>query len=122
MPYFWRVISSKRTVLKAVVRAPMQPTLKRFMPLTTRQMAAKSRRFCSNALLSGWTTWGFNTVNGTPYWVNTSVTENLPQKASRRCLKSILPISSGYACIKIGTPASCRAVMAPFSSANIGME
>ena len=38
--------------------------------------------------------------------VGTSVTENFPQYASRRCLKSILPISSGYACIKIGTPAS----------------
>ena len=95
MPCFCMAISSKRTVLNAVVRAPMQPRLKRFMPLTTRQMAAKSRRFSWNLGLSGCTTWGFNTVKGTWYWVNTSVTENLPQYASRRWAKSILPISSG---------------------------
>ena len=56
MPYFCKVISSKRTVLKAVVRAPMQPTLNRFIPFTTRQIAAKSRRFCANASDSGCTT------------------------------------------------------------------
>ena len=79
MPCFCMAISSKRTVLKAVVRAPMQPRLKRFMPLTTRQMAAKSRRFCWKAGVSGCTTCGLSTVKGTLYWENTSVTENLPQ-------------------------------------------
>ena len=59
--------------------APMQPRLKRFMPLTTRQMAAKSRRFCWKAGVSGCTTCGLSTVKGTLYWENTSVTENLPQ-------------------------------------------
>ena len=47
----------KRQVLKAVVRAPMQPRLKRFMPFTTRQTAAKSSRFCRKAGVSGCTTW-----------------------------------------------------------------
>ena len=44
----WRciVISSKRTVLKAVVLAPIQPIVKRFHPFTTRQIPAKSCRFC----------------------------------------------------------------------------
>ena len=67
MPFFCMATSSKRTVLNAVVRAPMQPRLKRFMPLTTRQMAAKSRRFSWNLALSGCTTWGLRTVNGTLY-------------------------------------------------------
>lgn len=64
---FCMATSSKRTVLNAVVRAPMQPRLKRFMPFTTRQMAAKSRRFSWNFALSGCTTWGLRTVNGTLY-------------------------------------------------------
>ena len=41
MPYRWSVSSSKRTVLKAVVRAPMAPTVKRFMRRVARQTRAK---------------------------------------------------------------------------------
>ena len=106
IPCLCIVTSSKRTVLNAVVRAPMQPRLNRRIPFTTRHTAAKSRRFSSNSGDSGWTTWGFITVKGILYCEKTSVTENFPQNASRLWAKSILPISSGYACISMGTPAS----------------
>ena len=46
--------------------------------------------------------------------------ESLPQNESRRRSGLILSISSGYAWMKIGTPASCSAATAPFSSPKLG--
>ena len=65
IPFFCNPISSKRVVLNAVVLAPIHPIVKRFIPLTTRQIAAKSLKFSWNFSESGCTTCGFNTVKGT---------------------------------------------------------
>lgn len=79
MPAFWSASSSKRTVMNLVVRAPIAPMVKRRIPLTIRQTAAKSRRFCAKAAPEGAATWGSKAVKGRPYWQNTSMMENLPQ-------------------------------------------
>jgi len=62
MPYFSSANSSQRTVLNAVVRAPMPPITYRRQRLTTLHTAAKSRRFCVKASDSGCATCGANTV------------------------------------------------------------
>ena len=111
-----------RTVLNAVVRAPMAPTVIRRRPRTTRHTFAKWSTFPRNTSLSGATVCGFSAVKGMPYWQNMSMIENLPQKASRRVALPILSSSSGYACTRIGTPASRKAVTAPVSSPKLGKQ
>ena len=53
MPFFCKPISSNLVVLNAVVLAPMHPIVNLFIPFTTRQIAAKSRKFSWNFSESG---------------------------------------------------------------------
>ena len=94
IPWRCRATSSQRTVLKAVVRAPMAPTTIRRMPRTTLDPIPVID-VLREPRCRGWTVWGFRAVKGTPYWQKTSMTENLPQKASRRSAGAMWSISSG---------------------------
>ena len=48
-----RKIAIQADTLNAVVLAPMHPIVNRFIPFTTRQIAAKSCKFFSNSFVSG---------------------------------------------------------------------
>ena len=65
---------------------------------------------------------GLSAVNLRPFWKKTSMIESLPQNESRRRSGLILSISSGYAWMRMGTPASCSAATAPFSSPKLGRQ
>ena len=84
-----------RTVLNGVVRAPIAPTTMPFTPFTTRQTRSKCSTLRRKASPDGAAVCGLSAVNVTPYWQNTSMMENLPQKASRRTSGCILSSSSG---------------------------
>ena len=109
MCFLWNAISSTRTVLNAVVRAPIAPTVKCFNPFTARQTPPNRRRSSASAALSGCAANCLVSVYGMPAWRSTLHIAILPHTASLRCAKSILPISSGYACMRMGTPASFSA-------------
>ena len=57
-----------RTVLNAVVRAPIAPTRIRRSPFTTRHTRSKWSMFCTNFGLAGLTTCGFSAVNLRSFW------------------------------------------------------
>ncbi len=95
IPWRCSATSSMRTVLNGVVRAPMAPTTMPFTPFATRQTRSKCSTFFRKASPDGAAVWGLSAVNFTPYWQNTSMMENLPQKASRRTSGCIWSRSSG---------------------------
>ena len=58
-------------------------------------MRSKLSTLAANRGPAGSAVWGLSAVNLIPYWQNTSMMNNLPQKASRRSYGPILARESG---------------------------
>ncbi len=103
MPARSNSFSLKRTVLKAVGRAPMAPIRAFFSPPMTRQMATKRARSARKLSLSGSTVCSSVRVKGMPYCFKLLQADILPQKESRRLAMVMAVGSSGKAWIRTGT-------------------